>query len=159
MSGIKRITGALLAELDVKAAASPRLRAHHNLHEALTAPVQRLAIKLRRGTYIRPHRHPQRWELGLVLQGRIELVLFDDAGCVSERVTMTPVHGTVAVELPPNAWHSYVCVSDAAAFFEVKEGPYDPALSEFAAWAPAEGDEGVAAFLAWMEQAAVGSRC
>ena len=67
----KRITGALLAELDRKAQASSRLRTNHNLHEGPQAAVQRLAIKLRRGTYICPHRHPQRWELGLVLQGRM----------------------------------------------------------------------------------------
>lgn len=153
----KRITGDLLAELDRKAQASPRLRTNHNLHEGPQAAIQRLAIKLRRGTYIRPHRHPQRWELGLVLQGRMELVLFDDGGALAERVTMTPIQGTLALELPAGIWHSYVCVSDAATFFEVKEGPYDPALSEFAPWAPAEGDAGAAAYLDWMAAAAAGT--
>jgi cupin fold WbuC family metalloprotein len=154
----KRITGALLTELDRKAQASPRLRTNHNLHEAPSAPIQRLAIKLRHGTYIRPHRHPQRWELGLVLQGRMDLVLFDDTGALTERVTMTPIQGTLAMELPAATWHSYVCVSDAATFFEVKEGPYDPALSDFAPWAPAEGDPAAAHFLEWMATAAVGTR-
>lgn len=153
----KRITADLLNELDRKAQASPRLRTNHNLHEQPTAPVQRLAIKLRRGTYIRPHRHPQRWELGLVLQGRMDLTIFGDEGQLAERVTMTPVHGTLALELPANTWHSYVCVSDAATFFEVKEGPYDPSLSEFAPWAPAEGDAQAAAYLDWMATAATGA--
>src|SRR6185503_15185621 len=98
MNQPKRITGALLAELDQKARASPRLRTNHNLHEQSTATIQRLAIKLRQGTYIRPHRHPQRWELGLVLQGRMDLVLFDDAGSLTERVTLTPIQGTLAME-------------------------------------------------------------
>ena len=154
----KRITGALLAELDQKAKASPRLRTNHNLHTEMAAPIQRLAIKLRHGTYIRPHRHPQRWELGLVLQGRMDLVLFDEGGALVERVTMTPIQGTLAMELPANTWHSYVCVSDAATFFEVKEGPYDPSLSEFAPWSPAEGDAKAASFLQWMADAATGSR-
>ena len=153
----KRITGELLAELDRKAQASPRLRTNHNLHEAPAAAVQRLAIKLRRGTYIRPHRHPRRWELGLVLQGRMDLVLFDDGGALTERVTMTPVQGTLAMELPAGTWHSYVCVSDAATFFEVKEGPYDPALSNFAPWSPPEGDALAAPYLEWMATAAVGA--
>jgi cupin fold WbuC family metalloprotein len=155
----KRITDVLLNELDRKARESPRLRTNHNLHEGPQAAIQRLAVKLRQGTYIRPHRHPQRWELGLVLQGRMDLVLFDDSGTLTERVTMTPVRGTLAVELPQAQWHSYVSVSDAATFFEVKEGPYDPATSsEFASWAPAEGDAQAKAYLQWMETAAVGER-
>ncbi len=155
----KKITDTLLEELDRKAQASPRLRTNHNLHEAPEAPIQRLVVKLRQGTYIRPHRHPQRWELGLVLQGRMDLVLFDDQGTLTERITMTPVRGTLAVELPKAQWHSYIAVSDAATFFEVKEGPYDPATAgEFATWAPAEGDPAAGAFLEWMANAAAGER-
>ena len=154
----KRITEQLLTELDLKAQASPRLRTNHNLHEQPQAAVQRLAVKLRRGTYIRPHRHPLRWELGIVLQGRMDLVLFDDQGALMERVTMTPVRGTLALELPQRTWHSYICVSDAATFFEVKEGPYDPVTaSEFAPWAPAEGDAQAAQYLEWMTNAPVGT--
>ncbi|HUS25007.1 MAG TPA: WbuC family cupin fold metalloprotein [Candidatus Binatia bacterium] len=156
---LQRITGELLAQLDRQAQASPRLRTHHNLHEGPQAAIQRLAVKLRRGTYIRPHRHPQKWELGVVLQGRMDLLLFDDAGTLTERTTMTPMVGVLAVELPARTWHSYVCVSDAATFFEVKEGPYDPATSgEFAPWAPPEGDAQAAAYLDWMGSAPVGAR-
>jgi cupin fold WbuC family metalloprotein len=155
---MKRITEDLLNELDRKAQASPRLRTNHNLHEGNEAAIQRLAVKLRRGTYIRPHRHPARWELGLVIQGRMDLVLFDDQGRLMERITMTPMRGTLGVELPVAQWHSYVCVSDAATFFEVKEGPYDPKTSsEFAAWAPPEGDAQAQAYLEWMATAKPGA--
>src|SRR5882724_5976244 len=117
----KRITSALLTELDRKAGASPRLRTNHNLHDAPEASVQRLAVKLRRGTYIRPHRHRTRWELGITLQGEMDLVLFSDAGLLTERVRMTPGGSTLLLELPAGQWHSYVCISDTATFFEVKE--------------------------------------
>jgi hypothetical protein len=41
----------------------------------------------------------------------------------------------------------------------VKQGPYDPATaSEFAPWAPAEGEPGVARFLAWARDARAGDR-
>ncbi len=49
---------------------SPRLRAHRNFHPELTDPVQRLAIAMEPGTYIRPHRHPHTFELLLALSGR-----------------------------------------------------------------------------------------
>ena len=156
---IKRITETLLADLDKKAVIGPRLRTHHNLHEGPQAAVQRLVVKLRQGTYIRPHRHRERWELGICLQGRMDLVLFDDRGALTERATLTPERGTLALELPARTWHGYVCVSDAATFLEVKEGPYDPATSsEFAAWAPAEGEAGAAQCLDWMRRAKVGEK-
>ena len=41
-----------------------------------------------------------------------------------------------------------VSQSANAAFFETKEGPYDPAtMVEYAPWAPAEGDSGALAYL------------
>ena len=54
-----------------QAAQAPRKRTHHNLHPSLDAPVQRLAIALSQGTYVRPHRHPQpnRWEMIHALRG------------------------------------------------------------------------------------------
>jgi len=156
---IKRITEMLLAELDRTAIVSPRLRTNYNLHEGPQAAVQRLAIKLRRGTYIRPHRHRERWELGICLQGRMYLVLFDNTGALTERITLTPERDTMALELPAKTWHSYVCLSETATFFEVKEGPYDPATSsEFALWSPPEGDPAAGQCLQWMEDAKVGER-
>src|SRR5581483_11829649 len=155
----KRITSSLLTQLDRKAAASPRLRTNHNLHEAPESNVQRLAVKLRRGTYIRPHRHKSRWELGITLQGEMDLVLFNDDGLLTERVRMAPGGSTLLMELPAGQWHSYVCVSETATFFEVKEGPYDPASSsEFAPWAPAEGDAAAGRCLEGMATAGPGAR-
>jgi cupin fold WbuC family metalloprotein len=156
---VKRITETLLADLDKKAVISPRLRTNHNLHEGPQAAVQRLVVKLRRGTYIRPHRHRERWELGIVLQGRMDLVLFDDAGALIERLTLTPERDNLAVELPAMTWHSYLCASPAATFLEVKEGPYDAATSsEFAPWAPVEGDPSAGECLKWMEMAQAGEK-
>jgi hypothetical protein len=43
------------------------------------------------------------------------------------------------------------------AFLEIKEGPYDPATAtEYAAWAPAEGDAAVPEFTAWLRGAQPG---
>lgn len=156
---LKRVTERLLADLDRKAVISPRLRTHHNLHEGPQAAVQRLVVKLRQGTYIRPHRHRERWELGICLQGRMELVLFDGSGALTERTALTPAQDTIAMELPAMTWHSYLCVSDSATFLEVKEGPYDPATSsEFAPWSPPEGDASADQCLQWMADAKVGAK-
>ena len=49
---------------------SPRQRANCNLHPQLDDPIQRLAIAMEPGTYVRPHRHPHTWELLYPLRGR-----------------------------------------------------------------------------------------
>lgn len=60
---MKQITAHELTAMSEQAASVARLRAHRTLHEELSDPVQRLAIAMEPGTYIRPHRHPQTWEL------------------------------------------------------------------------------------------------
>lgn len=151
---IKTITSDDLNTLADKAAQAPRLRAHLNVHESLDAAVQRLFIATEPGTYMRPHRHPEphKWEFFMVLEGRIDLLIFDDAGQVIQRTSMTPT-ATRAVEIPPNTWHAYVCMQSGTTALEVKEGPYLPTPEhDFAPWAPAENTAKVADYLAWMRQ-------
>lgn len=54
---MKQITLSDMQQQSEAAATSPRLRAHRNFHPELSDPVQRLAIAMEPGTYIRPHRH------------------------------------------------------------------------------------------------------
>lgn len=131
------------------AADAPRRRSHLNVHEALDANVQRLFIATQPDTYMRPHRHPQshKWEFFMVLEGRIELLLFNDAGEVTDRTMMSPEQ-VRAVEIPPNTWHAYICHQPGTLALEIKEGAYIPTPEEdFAPWSPAEGSPESAAYL------------
>jgi hypothetical protein len=56
-------------------------------------------------------------------------------------------------------WHTLIVQSTTGAFFEVKEGPYDPATAvEFAPWAPAEGGANARPYLDWVRTAPPGAR-
>ena len=158
---LRTISRELIASLADKADASPRLRTNHNFHETGDALVQRLIIQMKRGTYIRPHRHFElnKWEMMIAIGGTMDIVLFENNGCLRERIRLETAGDTFGLELPPDTWHSYVPLTPHAAFFEIKEGPYDAArMSQFAEWAPVEGDAQVAAYLDWMEHGALGSR-
>jgi cupin fold WbuC family metalloprotein len=157
---VKTLTVEDLRALDRHAASLPRLRTNFNLHDPAHDRVQRFVVQLRRGTYVRPHCHriQQRWECAAVLDGAVDLLLFEDDGRLHTRLRMGAFEGARIVELPPDAWHSYAVISESATFFEVKEGPYAPLLDkEFAAWAPPEGDARVPGMLAWMATAAIGA--
>jgi dTDP-4-dehydrorhamnose 3,5-epimerase-like enzyme len=54
--------------------------------------------------------------------------------------TETPV-----VQIPAGTWHGFVVLEPDTVVMELKPGPYRP--SEFAGWAPPEGDPSATSFL------------
>jgi cupin fold WbuC family metalloprotein len=155
---MKLISTDLLDDLAAKAAASPRRRAHHNLHASSNDLVQRFVVVTQSDTYIRPHRHMTKSELCTVVRGRFECVVFDGDGTITERSVIGEGTPNLAFELPSQTWHTLLALTDGAAFIEVKEGPYDPTIAaEFARWAPEEGSATVE-FQRWVKTAPVGSR-
>ena len=158
-TGMKLFSHGLLDELTTRAAASPRARAHHNVHESPADLVQRFFVVTNRNSYFRPHRHLTKSELAMVLRGRVDVLTFDERGVVAERYSVGEHTSSMAYETPQGIWHTLVAASDGTTFFEVKEGPYDPATaSEFAAWAPAEGTPGAPEFLEWIRNAQPGDQ-
>ncbi len=152
------ITPALMDRLCAEAAAAPRRRCHHNLHPTLADPVQRLAVAMQPGSYVRPHRHAEgRFELFLALRGRFALLRFDDRGTVLDRHELFA--GSGLVEVPGGTWHSVVALAPDSVFFEVKPGPYVATDDkDFAAWAPREGEPGAGLLAAWYAQAEAGAQ-
>jgi cupin fold WbuC family metalloprotein len=156
---MKLLPSNLLDELATKAAATPRLRTHHNIHDAAADPVQRYFVVALRDSYFRPHRHPTRKETALALRGRFDLVTFDDTGAIVARHGVGEGAQSFGYETPQATWHTLVVQSGSTAFFEVKEGPYDPAtIVEFPAWAPPEGDAAAPAYHDWLRAAPVGAK-
>jgi len=151
---VKLLSRTLLDELAAKAAASPRARAHHNIHATPADPVQRFVVVACRDSYFRPHRHATRSELAVIVRGRLDVLTFDEHGRVTARYGVGDGTDSIAYETPQGTWHTVVPGAGGGAFLEVKEGPYDPTTAaEFAAWAPAEGHAAVPKFLEWLRRA------
>jgi cupin fold WbuC family metalloprotein len=147
----------LLDELAAKAAASPRARAHHNIHLTPADLVQRFLVVARGQSYFRPHRHASRSELALLVRGRVDVLTFDERGRVTARYGVGEGTDNIAYETPQATWHTVVPGPCGGAFLEIKEGPYDPATAvEFATWSPAEGDAAVPDFQVWLRAAQPG---
>lgn len=162
MSPLHIIDSGALSRLSELASSSLRRRRNLNLHPTLADPVQRLFNAMEPGTYVRPHRHarPEGWELMLAVRGAFSLLVFSDCGEVLERVDLDVERGPCAVEIPALAWHALVVLKPGTCMFEVKPGPYSPVTDkDFAAWAPAEGEEPKAsALVAWFARAQIGER-
>ncbi|GAO35235.1 protein WbuC [Sulfuricella sp. T08] len=155
---MKRIDQTLLATLSAQAAASPRKRAHHNLHPQLDDKVQRLCIAMEPGTYVRPHRHmqPETWEILLILSGAVALLIFDDSGKVLKRIELAAGGEVTAVEIPANTWHAVASLKTGTVVFEVKHGPYATITeANYAPWSPADGVQ-AASLESWYHRAKAG---
>lgn len=146
-----------LARLSAEAAASPRRRKNMNLHESLTDRVQRLFNAMEPGTYVRPHRHRDKWELFMAPRGALVALIFDDNGRVLNRYEIGANREYACVEIPPDTWHTLIALEPGTTMFEVKPGPY-LALSDkdFASWAAAEGDSQAASLEHWFRAARPG---
>ncbi|WP_142848072.1 WbuC family cupin fold metalloprotein [Telmatospirillum sp. J64-1] len=144
-----------LARLSAQAAARPRLRLNHNIHQDLGDPIQRLLNAIEPGSYVRPHHHRDGvWELFCVLKGRIKAVTFAPDGRIEDSAEITA--GEV-VEFPSRSIHAVAALEPGTVVLEVKPGPYTPAEDkDFAPWAPAEGDPAAEEWMTWLVTAKPG---
>lgn len=146
---MKIVTSDLLHQLTEAARTSPRLRKNLNLHPSDESRCHRLLNAIEPDSYIRPHRHldPEKDEAFILMSGRLGVILFSDTGEVTETVILSHGAGILAADVPSGVFHTAVSLEPGTVFFEAKAGPYLPlGEAEFAAWAPPEGDGGVARY-------------
>ena len=152
---MKIINRELLQQLSDVARSSPRLRRNHNLHPSDESRCHRLLNAIEPASYIRPHRHldPEKDESFILISGRLGILLFSDAGAVTETVILSHQSGVLAVDVPSGVFHTAVSLESGTIFFEAKAGPYQPLTeAETAAWAPHEGDSAVTTYLAQLRK-------
>ena len=148
---MKTIDAFFLSDLSVAAKTNPRLRQHHNFHDRLDDPCQRLLIAMEPGSYLQPHRHLlyPKPELFVALRGLLCVVTFSDIGDMVSVFVLSPNSKTIAVEIPPGVWHTAVSLEAGSVFMEVKPGPYQPLPDgDKAPWAPPENSHGAEDYLA-----------
>lgn len=139
-----------LEQLKAAAASAPLRRARLCLHHTHQDVVQEMVIAFCRDTYNRPHRHQGKSESFHVIEGRLAVLFFDDEGRPERRITLGPPGSglTFVYRLRNSKWHTVIPLSEVAVIHETTTGPYTPADTEFAPWAPDGTDrEATAAFL------------
>lgn len=144
----------LLDRASVEAKASPRRRKNYNFHAFETDASHRLLNAMEPDSYIQPHRHldASKDESIIALAGRFGMVFFDEAGNVTEAVTLSPNGDAAGVNIPHGVFHSVVALEPGSVFFEAKAGPYQALKpEEKSTWAPAEGEPGAAAYLEFLK--------
>lgn len=148
----REVTAALRQSMLEQAANAPRRRVHELWHPAPEDQVHRLVIAVQPGSRFMPHTHPVQWEVLVLLEGRMDLLLFAADGTLQARHEL---HAGDVMQLPPGQHHALLAHTPSC-FFEIKPGPLSPAL--FTANFPAEQDEAAASVLDWYQHARPGER-
>ncbi|GAB1418765.1 WbuC family cupin fold metalloprotein [Bacteroidales bacterium] len=137
-----KIDEAFIENVSQQAKATARRRMNYNFHHHDSDTLQRMLNAMEPDTYIRPHKHelPDKSEAFFCLRGRILVVEFDDKGNISDYIVLDAAQGNFGCEIAPRSWHSIISLESGSVAYEVKDGPYDPAVDKhFATWAPPEG--------------------
>jgi cupin fold WbuC family metalloprotein len=111
---------------------SPRKRTLKKLHTSHDEELHTMINVLKKGTYIRPHKHSIKTHWGeiikkgesfLALEGEGKIILFDDDGSITETIPMKDTEKSM-VWIPANVYHTIVALSDYFIIFENKTGPW-----------------------------------
>lgn len=130
-----------LARLKAAADASPLRRARVCLHRAAQDTVQEMIIALCADVLFRPHRHHGKTESFHLIEGDLDLVIFDEAGRPLRTVQMGPVGSrkTFCYRLNASLYHALLPRTPHVVFHETTSGPFVQGDAQFAPWAPADG--------------------
>ena len=111
-----------------------RLCAHRNVNES----VHEMFIVHPKGAYIPPHKHLEKSESILVLDGEVEYFTFSDDGVVNQRISMGDYRSgkSFFFRLQKPIFHSMLILSETLTFLEITKGPFKSDDTIEAAWAP-----------------------
>lgn len=140
--GFLAVDRQMIDMLKRKAQSSPRRRCRLCFHASSEELQQEMLIVMHCSSYVRPHRHLRRAETLSVIEGACDTILFDESGVVTDCLPMSPAAegGSFFYKMPAGIFHTLNFQSEYLVFLETTIGPFDPASSEAAPWAPAETD-------------------
>lgn len=127
-----------ISRLKAAAEASPLRRARVCLHLRPEDAVQEMIIVLCEDVLFPPHRHQNKTESFHIIEGELDLVVFDDEGAPINTLKMGPPGSgkTFCYRLNSPLYHALLLRSSFVVFHETTTGPFTKGDAQFAPWAP-----------------------
>ena len=132
-----------LGKLVEKAKKSTRKRARICIHNNNESTLHEMFIAKLNNTYVRPHKNLNKSKSFQLLEGEMDLVIFDNFGNIKDLIKMSS-HGQDSVffyRLTITCFHSLIIKTDYAIFKETITGPFNNSDTIYAEWAPLEDDK------------------
>ena len=144
-----------LRALKEKCLKTRRRRIRLCAHPSLDDTVHEMMIILSKETYIRPHIHRGRSESFHMIEGSLDVVIFDEQGHISDVIQMgdCATDRVLYYRLSDPHYHTPLIRSELVVFHETTSGPFIREDSIFAPWSPEESDrKGVKEFKETLER-------
>jgi cupin fold WbuC family metalloprotein len=123
-----------------------RGRARICAHRGPLDTLHEMLIAIRSDSYIRPHRHHQKIESFHLVDGSVDVVIFNDDGGISDVVELS-INGNFYYRLDSFRYHTLLIHSPMLVIHETTDGPFDLKMSDFASFSPVEGDSIVSDYI------------
>ena len=136
--------------LKEKALANSRLRTRLCTHHETTDPVHEMFIVHAHGAYVRPHKHLGKSESFHIIEGMVDVVIFNETGEITNVFHMGDMQSGLDFyyRIDQPFFHSLVIRSELLVFHEITKGPFNREATVFADWSPRDEDvQGVNEFM------------
>jgi cupin fold WbuC family metalloprotein len=92
--------------------------------------------------YVRPHKHPGKSESVHIIQGKVDIILFDESGKLTEVIKMGEYSSGLNFffRMDKPVFHTLIIRSDILVFHETTNGPFNRKETVFAPWSPENND-------------------
>lgn len=136
---------ALIERLKQEASESKTRRYRICMHHSVDDPCQEMIVVHRRGNCSLPHYHPDAAMSYTMIEGEMDVLLFDSEGGVTRRLRLSTASGggvgTVSLRLAGGVIYMPVCLTEFAVFHETlaSSNPVGVA-TRYPEWGPAEDE-------------------
>jgi len=119
-----------------------RKRVRICIHREDDEIVQEMFIVHTKDTYIRPHKHLAKKESLFIVEGKADILLFDDKGNVKKVIPMGDFRSGLQFYMKTEkpTYHSMIIKSPYLVFLEITNGPFRKSETVFAPWSPEDSD-------------------
>lgn len=129
-----------IAFVKEEARKSPRRRARICAHRSNDDALHEMLIAISSASYIHPHRHIGKAESFHIVEGEVDVAVFDEAGTVVDVIELGAMGSgrSFYYRLSDSAFHTLLIRSEFLVVHEVTNGPFDRARTVLAPFAPPE---------------------
>lgn len=149
---IVKVGGQELAFLKMQARANGRKRARICAHKSNDDTLHEMLIAISSDSYIHPHKHLGKSESFHIVEGIVDVVVFDDHGEIVEIIALGDASSgrNFYYRLSDSAFHTLLIRTDYLVVHEVTNGPFLRDRTVLADFAPAESEKNEA--MLYMQQ-------
>ncbi len=131
-----------IAFVKERASANLRGRARICAHKSNIDPLHEMLIAIAAESYIPPHKHEGKTESFHIIEGQVDIVLFDDRGTIENVLELGDAASgkPFFYRLPHGVFHTLLVKGEYLVVHEITNGPFARDQTALASWAPQEGN-------------------